>query len=264
MYGRANAQHIVKALGHQRMEKYLSQTGNHAVRALDLYRWDTQLSSAMWNLLSLFEVILRNKICDAIDEWSSDQNPKSNKQWISQPRTNVRYPLSKVSPQIAHSAKRKAKAAKNLRDEGNGLVTGDHPRKGQPITRDDIVAQVTLTQWKDAFFYRSPKLLDDGSYKFYPNENTYNDLKRVYEEITVRALSAGPKTIDPNRASLIMHHAVLLRNRIGHQESLIDIDCGRYRKEIFELLNCLDPKVLEAYSSNDPIPGILSRDPRKH
>lgn len=37
-----------------------------------------------------------------------------------------------------------------------------------------------------------------------------------------------------------------------------------YRKEKFELLNCLDPKVLEAYSPNDPIPGILSRDLRKH
>lgn len=261
--GRDDGQHMVKALGHRRMEKYLSQTGGHARRALDLYRWDAQLSSAMWNLLSLFEVVLRNKLCDAVEEWSEDQVPKSNKQWLKEPKRNVGYPLAKVSTQVANSAQNKAKKAKELRDKGSGLISGDHPRKGHAVTQDDIVAQVTLTQWKEAFFYRDPKLLDDGSYKFYPNETTYYNIKRVYDEITIRALSSGPKTIDPNRASLIMYHAILLRNRISHQEPLIDIECKRYRKEIFELLNCLNPRVLNEYSSSDPIPEVLRRDPRK-
>ena len=59
-----------------------------------------------------------------------------------------------------------------------------------------------------------------------------------------------------------MHHAVLLRNRISHQESMIDIDYGIYRKEIFELLNCLDPIVLQYFSASDPLPSILQKDPR--
>lgn len=263
MHGSRNEQSVVNALGKQRMEKYLSQMGNHAGRALQLYKWDAELSGAMWNLLSIFEVVLRNKICEAVDEWSEEQRPQSNKQWIRHPRVNVREPLSKVAASVAKDALRKALEAKKLRDEGDGLFIGNHPRKGQSITRDDVVAQVTLTQWKNNFFYRDPEELPDGSYKFYPNETNYNDCKRVYEEITVRALSSGPKSISPDRASLIMNHVVLLRNRIGHQESLIDIDCRRYRKEIFELLNCLSPAVLENYSANDPIPRILNNDPRR-
>ena len=58
-----------------------------------------------------------------------------------------------MSSQIAHSAKRKADAAKNLRDEGNGLVTGDHPRKGQPKT----------SQGQEPVVNPSTVFLDDGT-----------------------------------------------------------------------------------------------------
>ncbi|WP_234459169.1 hypothetical protein [Corynebacterium macginleyi] len=172
------------------------------------------------------------------------------------------FPLDKVSQQIANRALAKAKNAKGIRDNGTGLIEGPHPRKDQPINRDDIIAQVTLTQWEEAFFYREPKNRPDGTRKYYPNETTYRNLKSVYKNITSRALSSGPKTISPDRASYIMHHAVLLRNRISHQESMIDIDCGIYRKEIFELLNCLDPIVLQYFSASDPLPSILQKDPR--
>ena len=159
MHGSRNEQSVVTALGKQRMEKYLSQMGNHAGRALQLYKWDAELSGAMWNLLSIFEVVLRNKICEAVDEWSEEQRPQSNKQWIRHPRVNVREPLSKVAASVAKDALRKALEAKKLRDEGDGLFIGNHPRKGQSITRDDVVAQVTLTQWKNNFFYRDPEEL---------------------------------------------------------------------------------------------------------
>ena len=43
---------------------------------------------------------------------------------------------------------------------------------------------------------------------------------------------------------------------------MIDIDYGIYRKEIFELLNCLDPIVLQYFSASDPLPSILQKDPR--
>ncbi|MCQ4624246.1 hypothetical protein KBX18_01505 [Corynebacterium sp. CCUG 69979] len=263
MHGSEHGKLVLSALSEERTAKYLAQTGNNADRALSLYKWDSRLPAAMWSLISLFEVVLRNKLCDAIDAWSDSVTPPSNKQWVKEPKDNVREPLSKVSASIANSAKGKAAKAKELRDSGEGLIGGQHPRMGEPITRDDLIAQVTLTQWKENFFYRSPETQPDGEVKFFPDETRYNDLTRVYEAITEPALSAGPRPIDPDRASFLMHRINLLRNRIGHQESLIDIDCGRLRKEIFELLNCLDPAVLEHYSSNDPIPGILRDDPRK-
>ena len=152
MHGSRHEQHVLQMLGEQRTEKYLAQMGYHAGRALELYRWDLQLSAALWNLLSVFEIVLRNKICKAIDEWSDEQEPQSNKNWIEHPSCNVSFPLDKVSQQIANRALAKAKNAKGIRDNG-----GPHPRKDQPINRDDIIAQVTLTQWKEAFFYREPK-----------------------------------------------------------------------------------------------------------
>lgn len=261
MHGSTHAKNVLKVLGQQRMEKFLAQSGNHAGRALKLYAWDAELSAAMGSLIAILEVVLRNKICAAIDIWS-DQPPGSNKNWILTPDQNVQSPLSEISKAISGPAINKAQKAKEIRDSGAGLFTGHHLRSGHDLTRDDVIAQVSLTQWKQNFFYREPEMQDDGSIKFFPDEVTYTRVKAVYEEITHKALSGGPSQITPDRASLIMHHAVLLRNRISHQETLINIDCTAYRQEFLDLLKCLDQDVLAYYTANDPIPEILSRDPR--
>lgn len=151
MHGSEQDIRVVKALGIQRMKKYLSQMGNHAGRAIKLYKWDAEISAALWNLVALVEVVLRNKICEQSEIWSVQNTPRSNPDWIMQPRLNVQEPLSKVSASISDPALNKAVKAKEIRDEGAGLTRGDHPRKGQPITKDDVISQVTLTQWKEYF-----------------------------------------------------------------------------------------------------------------
>lgn len=60
----------------------------------------------------------------------------------------------------------------------------------------------------------------------------------------------------------IMNLVVLLRNRIGHQEPLIDIDCEKSRDDLLTLLKHLDSAVLSNYTASDPIPRILKADPR--
>ena len=70
MHGSEQDIRVVKALGIQRMKKYLSQMGNHAGRAIKLYKWDAEISAALWNLVALVEVVLRNKICEQSEIWS--------------------------------------------------------------------------------------------------------------------------------------------------------------------------------------------------
>lgn len=264
MHGSEQDIRVVKALGIQRMKKYLSQMGNHAGRAIKLYKWDAEISAALWNLVALVEVVLRNKICEQSEIWSVQNTPRSNPDWIMQPRQNVQEPLSKVSASISDPALNKAVKAKEIRDEGTGLTRGDHPRKGQPITKDDVISQVTLTQWKEYFFYREPTKAPDGSDKYYPDKVTYEFRKSIYEKITCKAFSALPDTdrIDPDDVSRIMNRVVLLRNRIGHQEPLIDIDCEQSRDDLLTLLKHLDNDVLNNYTASDPIPRILKADPR--
>ncbi|PAJ68965.1 hypothetical protein CIG21_09535 [Corynebacterium hadale] len=238
--------------------------GNHAGRAIKLYKWDAEISAALWNLVALVEVVLRNKICTQAEIWSDANVPRSNRDWIMQPRQNVQEPLSKVSASISDPAIRKALKAKKVRDEGTGLTRGSHPRKGQPITKDDVISQVTLSQWNEYFFYRAPTQEPNGSVKYYPDETTYEFRKAIYEKITCNAFSAlsDSDRIDPDDVSRIMNRVVLLRNRIGHQEPLIDIDCGKSREDLLTLLKHLDTAVLSNYTASDPIPKILKADPR--
>ena len=127
-----------------------------------------------------------------------------------------------------------------------------------------MISQVTLTQWKEYFFYREPTKAPDGSDKYYPDKVTYEFRKSIYEKITCKAFSALPHTdrIDPDDVSRIMNRVVLLRNRIGHQEPLIDIDCEQSRDDLLTLLKHLDNDVMNNYTASDPIPRILKADPR--
>ena len=86
--------------------------GNHAGRAIKLYKWDAEISAALWNLVALVEVVLRNKICEQSEIWSVQNTPRSNPDWIMQPRQNVQEPLSKVSASISDPALNKAVKAK--------------------------------------------------------------------------------------------------------------------------------------------------------
>lgn len=51
-----------KAISADRMERYLKSCGGDTRKAMKLYRYNLQISQAMFTVISCFEVVLRNKI----------------------------------------------------------------------------------------------------------------------------------------------------------------------------------------------------------
>ena len=70
MAGLSNAQRdaIMSALSATRMSRFLTAAGNDRDRALELYRWNAQVSSAFFVPMHICEVVLRNAIVGAIQE----------------------------------------------------------------------------------------------------------------------------------------------------------------------------------------------------
>ena len=73
-------QDILKRIGTDRMHPYLIEMQNNPGRALDLYRWNTELSSSFWPLISVTEVSLRNALDERLGQWC--QNNGGHRDWL--------------------------------------------------------------------------------------------------------------------------------------------------------------------------------------
>jgi hypothetical protein len=59
---------VSAALSAPRISRYLAACGNDLVRALELYKWNAQVSAAFMVPMHICEVVLRNAIAGAIEE----------------------------------------------------------------------------------------------------------------------------------------------------------------------------------------------------
>jgi hypothetical protein len=67
-------------LSSNRLETYLNDANGEKLLSVFLYEWNNQLSSALWELISLVEVGLRNSIDEKMSERAAILNQK--KHWI--------------------------------------------------------------------------------------------------------------------------------------------------------------------------------------
>ena len=108
------------------MHPYLVEMQSHPGRALDLYRWNSELSSSFWPLISVTEVSLRNAVDESLGQWC--QNNGGHRDWllyIDQAPLDLKDEFGGK----ARTFRGRAEDAKKIRDTGTGLVIGSHPRK---------------------------------------------------------------------------------------------------------------------------------------
>lgn len=75
--------HIVDRLSDARMQPFLDECGGNCKRALALYGWHAELSSAVKDVLALTEIFLRNAIDKELLAWNARNNgPQS---WLLDP-----------------------------------------------------------------------------------------------------------------------------------------------------------------------------------
>ena len=108
------------------MHPYLIEMQNNPGRAIDLYRWNAELSSLFWPLISVTEVSLRNAVDESLGQFC--QNNGGHRDWllyIDQAPLDLKDEFGGK----ARTFRGRAEDAKKIRDTGTGLVIGSHPRK---------------------------------------------------------------------------------------------------------------------------------------
>ena len=117
-------------LGAARFEKYFAVAGEDVEKAVQLYRWNTRLAGAFHSQLSYFEVLTRNAMNSALQDWNYQEC--GHRDWS----------LEHQSADLLYAMLNRpmGQARKWARKESQRRRSG-HARKNAPLIHDDVVAQ---------------------------------------------------------------------------------------------------------------------------
>lgn len=231
---------IIAALHWSRMKPYLDAASQNKKKALALYQWHGELTAAVQEVLGITEVLLRNAIDRALQDWNNARLGTTSSWLLYEPAT----PLRSLSRGKRRSAYGRAVKESSERDPA-------HPRHGATVTHDDVLAQLMFGLWKDLLPNHKPEA----------GNNTENaNRERLWED----ALEAAfPNVHDPDGSETFWRVAHLhqLRNRVSHMEPLLNINVNRSLEDAFNLVQSIDDDIAAWVSGGSRVAAVMKRKP---
>lgn len=220
--GPANANLLIHALPSARLRKYRQGDTDDPERALELYVWNEEVSSAFHRVLGPFEVTLRN----SIDRCLANAYGPS---WFADPNVGLdRGARSKVD-KVLHSLHKRRNPLEPL-EVIEALPLGFWVRllsRGGPMGSGRPKADYERTIWRPAVRNAFPHR---------------GRLMRSEVHDSVRPLHE-------------------LRNRVAHYEPICHLDLAREHQRILEVTGWMCPRMSEWISQRTQVPTLLKQRP---
>ncbi|MGD8166049.1 hypothetical protein ACEXOS_002405 [Herbiconiux sp. P16] len=231
---------VIEALHRSRLQPYLDACRQNERDALQLYRWNLQLTAALQEILSVTEVVLRNAIDRQLRTWNADQLGCERSWLLAEPGAPLRSLISRKRKQAIGAAS-KALLAR----------APTHPRHGLTPTHDDVLAQVMFGMWKDLLPNHSPNA---GS----TTENMNREF--MWSQAIVKAFPNVPDLTGEDTYWKVsrLHH---LRNRVAHMETLIGLDAASLTKDALTLVRAIDVHTHDWLSGMNRVPVVAKARP---
>lgn len=190
-----------------RFRPFLEAVQENEDLAWELYEWNALMASTLSEVIHHVEVLVRNAMLAQLETVHPLEYP-----WNS--------------------------------DKANGIVlTADRLRTGrkdQPVTSDDVTANLNLGFWCQ---FVDPK----------SSEN-----RRLWESCLSRAF---PKSRNLASVSIAMEDLRELRNRCSHQDSLLKVNPRIELNKIMRLVGWIDPEAVEWITGISRVEKILEQKP---
>lgn len=242
---------VTRNLSTPRLQPYVHATGS-TPRAIELYRWNLEMSGAIHEALGVVEVTMRNSIDVQLQAWNPTRPAPTGEapygpNWVERP---ARPLVGLLNPQgrkgqrpksTYQSARERAVKDSNLRDPA-------HPRHAAVPNHDDIVAHITFGTWVKLL----PSKRDAQGQVGPPAQ------RGLWENALKSSFSHRPNPLVIHYWAQRLH---LLRNRIAHVEPLIATDILSYHKTAARLLRAVDPAMGDWYAGISRIPEVYGRKP---
>lgn len=226
-------------LGAARFEKYFAVAGGDVEKAVQLYRWNTRLAGALHSQLSYFEVLTRNAMNRALQDWNYQQCGH----WD--------WSLEHQSADLLYAMLNRpmAQARKWARKESRRRRRG-HARKNAPMNHDDVVAQLTLGNWSN--------LLGEALPVHRPNA-------QILWENCLHTAFSNVASDDRSREDIGKKFERLthLRNRVSHQENLLETNVRSRLNDMLSVLHAIDEGYPGWAMVGSQVRQIAQEDPRK-
>ena len=220
---------VQKHLSQARINRYLIATANDSNRAIKLYKHNLRVSQSFLPLLSLLEVVVRNKINAILTDYFNDNDWIINQKngFMSHPSLSYIHPVSKKL-QENHFLK-------------NSVLKSESKLKKQklPISSGKIISDQSFGFWTELFELTFYKILKGRPIQIFTN------------------LPSNTSRID------ILHRLNKIknfRNRISHNEPIcfsntnIDFtEAMDVHDTIIEIFNWIDPELKQFISDTDTV-----------
>lgn len=220
-----------------RMDTYMRAASGDPQLAIDLYLWNTRISGALFETLSITEVIFRNALDAALKEWNAAQAGDYSMNWTQK----AARPLNSLTRSALQTARSNAAKARAKR-------TQDHPRKWADITHDDLVAQLTFGTYV--------RLLPSN------HSSAHNQRQReiLWDEALHQVFQGRPS--NPRKAHLgRVERLHALRNRVAHAEPVLDVNFVSRVRDMVRLVESIDPVLAGWLSGTTRVHQVLRERP---
>ncbi|MFC6509849.1 Abi family protein [Promicromonospora citrea] len=225
---------ITRWISPPRFAPYALEAAGNVRHAVRLYDWNRELSGAVYELLHMFEVALRNAMDEQLCEWNAQQPHTDGSgfhadAWLLDPAPLLNR-LTRNGQDI-HKARRRATASSQSR------------LPNRPITHPDVLAQLSLGTWR----YLLPNR-DAGRQRLWDDA-----LRHAFPQLT-----APPRVLTAK-----VHDIHLLRNRVAHLEPLLRTQVVRARlTDVLAVLRAIDTVPEQWAAGHQRVTQVLKARPR--
>ena len=222
-----------------RLGPYLAETGKDYALAEELYVWNLRVSGAFHEVLGVFEVALRNALCEQLRH----RHGKRTGTWLDSGEARDHFRESRHrhgkrtgtwldDPTSTFDARRieQIKAARRALSQ-----------KGKPLTEGRIVAELSFGFWR---FLLS---------KRYQNTLWAPHLRKAFPGMR------------PQRREMVYKHVealLTLRNRIAHHEPIHRFPLADLHAAMLLVTSWIDPGMSNWLANLSRVPSVLAAKPK--
>lgn len=244
---------IFKCLHPSRLAHYRALSGGQDADALALYEWNIEVASALQDPLGIAEVAVRHAIDTQLCAWSLQH--VGNPEWLNQ----VAVVPHLAGPNVFTTTRHKLyKAA----DQSRRSRPANHPRHGDAITHDDLVAHIMFGAWAALLpeKFNANWLDPNGN----PVQNPLNLQAR--RDLWRNCLHAGFPNVQQDPRGIGTGNKVRdlrkLRNRVSHMDSLLYVDVkDQHDRVLLSLLNSISHELRDWVAARSKVHAVLAQRP---
>ena len=223
---------LLRRLSPPRLAPYLEAAGS-LQGAVRLYRWNVELSGAVYEALHIFEVVLRNALDEQLCVWNAGQiNPTTGmphaSDWLLDPSILLERVVGRDIPEARNRA---------------GHSTRTRPKAQRDPVHADLLAALSMGTWR----FLLPGRKDLGKQLLWDEalRHAFPHLRRPVHELE-RAVDGVYR----------------LRNRVAHLEPLINSSIPAQLANMRTVIGAIDQDLLSWFASVEKVGTTLKARPK--